>query len=364
MWQAIPWARFALHSRPKPRVQGKPRPARRLFLEELEDRIQPTVIFPPQFGGETLLQSSAGDYNYVPLSSPNVHVIFWGSYWATHSDQITSLTRDMTTILNSNYTGGLTDYHSDGKVVYAGPPYQDPSALPAGFEPGNSGNSGSAIQGEIDSFINTNPTVLSPPSNGDAIYTVVTEEDTGGGSYNAPGIYTTSSGSTLPLMMISLAFVPSDQDGFDRTFSHELIEAMSSNPNNHDGLGVQVTPGSNLPPDVLGTASIPGQIADYEPGTFPAYAYRIGGSSGVRVTPYWSNATDSSGAYLPGQGNYIVPDGNTQELTLKPIWTVDSSGHHVHNGQYDLYINGDQLANHPDDSLTINDTRFFAESCG
>jgi Ca2+-binding RTX toxin-like protein len=318
-----------------------------LLIEPLEDRMVPTVFITPRFGAENLVPTAFGDFNYTPLVSPDVHLIFWGSYWNTNSAQVDTLKSDFQAIVSSPYTSGMTDYHSAG-LAFNGGVYTDlSSSPPQGYDPGN-GNatdvnghtSFSDLQTEIGNVINDSASgIPAPPSDGDAIYVVVTATGTGA-SYNAPGKYFLPSGFPIPMEMISLSFVPNDFQGCEATFSHELIEAMSSDPvgaiNGFD-CSVGVTPPASLPSNLLRGAApgSPAQICDNEP---EAYGYRIGGPTGQVVAPYWFNAT-LNGGYLLGQGDYIVPDGNSEQVTLQAKWTIDpSTGNAIFNGNYNLSI--------------------------
>jgi hypothetical protein len=302
-----------------------------MSIEQLEDRLVPTVLFTPRFGAENLVANPNGSFFYQPLVSPDVHLIFWGSYWAANSAEVNTLTADAQAIVNSPYTSGMTDYNSAG-VAFNGAVYVDSSSdPPQGYDPGNgnakdvSGNTSySDLQTEINNVINNPATgIPQPPSDGDAIYTVITAGGTGA-SYNAPSQYFLPNGFPIPMEMISLSFVPNYTQGAALVFSHELIEAMSSDPIGYlsgRDFGVGVTTPAGLPANIF--VGSPAQICDNEP---EAYAYRLGGPTGQLVAPYWFNATGSTGAYILGQGNYIVPDGNSEQVTLQPIWNIDSSG--------------------------------------
>jgi hypothetical protein len=325
--------------RPHQRAQAR-RPCR-LVLEPFEDRTLPTVFFTPIFGAETLVPTHFGDFNYAPLVSPNVNLIFWGSYWSTNSAQVATLESEFQAIVNSPYTSGMTDYHSAG-VAFNGASHVDTgSDPPQGYDPGNgntkdvNGNTSfSDLQTEIANNINNSASgIPAPPSDGDAIYVVVTATGTGA-SYNSPGQYFLPSGFPIPMEMISLSFVPNNFQGCEATFSHELIEAMSSDPvgffSGFDQ-SVNVTPPADLPANKF--SGSPAQICDNEP---ESYGYRLGGPTGQVVAPYWFNAT-LNGGYLLGQGNYIVPDGNSEQVTLQANWTVVGDIG-TFNGNYNLLI--------------------------
>jgi hypothetical protein len=320
-------------SRPKRR----PRPGRderaRPRLEALEDRCVPTVLFSPVLAPDQLVPTPNHDFHYQTLSSPSVYLIFWGTYWQGHSQEVNAVRADAQTIMAGPYTNGLTRYGSDGRAVYATTYVDTSSSPPAGYDPGNgnardvNGNTSLFdLQTEVARAITNRSVsgVLPPPPNGDAIYVVVAPSSNGNRSYNDhSGSY-----AGAPLSVISLAF-DGNRDDTSAVFGHELIEAMSD-PN---AFGVHV---------VTANGSTD-QICDVEPGE---YWYRLGGPGGVLVPSYWHNAISSTGAFILGAGDCIVPDGNAQQLTLQAApgsWTHDSQGWHFNrHGPFHLTIQGDQ----------------------
>jgi hypothetical protein len=331
------------HKRVRPVKAGRNRlHAFRPTVEQLEELSLPTVLFTPHFGADTLLPSPNGDFHFQTLSSPNVYLIFWGTYWQTNSQQATALSTDIQTVLNSAYTSGLTVYGSDGKAVFGGSYVDAASDPPPGFNPDDYQNQSGIVQSEITNAINTAGSgILPPPSGGHSLYTVITATGTGA-SYNLPG-------TTAGVEMISLSFVPNNTAGAAFVFSHELAEAMSDpfsilDPSHNFGVTIQ------QPSGVTANLDNAGQINDSEA---TAYSYQLGGPTGQLLAPYWNNAVDSSGNYLVGQGNFIVPDGNTEQVTLQAApgsWTVDSQGNEHFNGQYTLAIGP------TDGTITFNDS--------
>ena len=91
----------------------KPR-STRLFLEALEDRTVPTVVFNSAFGGDTIVwgpnwwgepvgQTVTGPLNNNPgaLQDPKVYLIFWGPSWTqANAGKFAS---DAQAIINSAY---------------------------------------------------------------------------------------------------------------------------------------------------------------------------------------------------------------------------------------------------------------------
>lgn len=278
------------------------------------------------------------DYNFQTLSSPNVYLIFWGGYWGFNGQQADALAADIQTILNGPLSGALTVYGSDGKASFGGSYVDFLSNPPPGFDPDGYGTSSQTeVQNEINAVINTPGSgILPPPSNGNAIYAVITNAGTGA-SYSSGGLYTPLGGSPVPMQMISLSFVPDDTAGAALVFSHELLEGMSdpfgsTQPNTNTGVTVQE------PPGVTANLDVHHQICD---GEATQYLYRLGGPNGLLVAPCWSNAYSSPGNPIIGQGNFVVDDGNSEQVTLQAApgaWTLNSQGQEVFDGQFDLTI--------------------------
>jgi hypothetical protein len=278
----------------------------RLQVEQLEDRMVPTILFSPTgYGAEQLTSNSQRH----AMQSPNVNLLFWGSYWGTQQGLTDQMKIGLNTLvlLNSPYLTGLIEYGSDGKANpgkvrydYSDPQYNGQPGFTVG-----------QLNAEVDSKI-YNPNDQNP------IYVVITapgvtgaDQPSGTGGYNK-----------LDLNKYHFAWVgtgsdspggPVNIDGFTRTLSHELVEGMSYAT---DGTGIGVIPPSGVP-------NPQNQIADNE-GEF--YGYRL---AGMLVATYWSYNNQA----------FIVPDGNQQNFTLYPKW--DSN--HNFQGNYNLYIQGGQL---------------------
>jgi hypothetical protein len=140
---------------------------------------------------------------------------------------------------------------------------------------------------------------------------------------------------------------------FGQLFAHELAEMMSDPVSN----GVVVSGGANLPrtSQFLSNPSAPpsdpsnwGQIADFEPedaaGAIQYYTYHLGGRSGPAVQAVWSYTNKA----------FVVTDGTSQLFQLTPDWSGVGTSTPTFANTYDLTINGDQLANTVNDSITLS----------
>jgi hypothetical protein len=295
---------------------------RRPGVECLEDRTLLTVAFQPVWGPET-----ATDNGGSKMSSPPVYLLFWGSYWnsAQGKADSSSITSKAQALLGSQYFSGLTQYGSDGKASFGGTgfDYSNPSAS---FNDGD-------LRDEVDNFWGNGL----PESDGVLpIYVVITQK--GATDTNCPsaaGCHMLKDDNDwlvdddqMPLAWVGLQ---GSVDSTTSVLSHELVESMSDlDPNS----GINVTPGANW-----GKTGLPGgsEIGDNEPDGV-RYTYRLGGPGGVKVQAYWSQQ----------DGTYIVPDGNTQQVVLNPIWNGTSF-----TGTYTLTVVGDQ-AGHINDNLQIS----------
>jgi hypothetical protein len=330
-----------------------------LFVESLEERTVPTVIFDPVFPKETLAKSAP----YTVLNDPTVYLIFWGSGWT--KDEASAWATDAQTIINSSYLSELKEYGSDGKAHYS-PYWIDPSSPPSGYDPGaggndSNGNSSSAdMQAEIKKAIEdpTSP-IFGPPANATItqapVYVVIpdpVDSNQTNAGYNSPQTYGTSA-----INSISIGTWLNNQSYFDDRFSHELAERMSDP--GEDGTGVELQwPTSSSFPSYLKNSGII-QIGDGEAemGGEVHYFYQLG-QKGPNVQPLWSASTpDSSGS----NGAFIVKDGNSQNVYLQAIWnqgqipnTNPQQYGLIPNGHYNLVLKGDQSGAGQSDTITIN----------
>jgi hypothetical protein len=297
----------------------------RLEVESLEDRLVPTIVFNPAFGGETIKPGSTN----VGLQNPSVDLLFSGPFWNTGSGKLaeTSLLNGAKAILNSPYLSGLTQYGSSGTAHFAAS-WTDTNSI--SVDP----HSGASV-GDVWSFLQNS--VSSRNAGVATIFVVVSDPNSSqsyDGGWNIPTdlMVRTPAPFYEPTHMIwigTTSVFPST-DVFTSDLSHELAETMSD-PNPGNG-GTEVNPPSGLPASLANPGG--NQIGDYEPAAAYQvhYAYRLNGPGGVLVQPYWS-AKDNA---------FIVPDGQTDNFYLNPIWTSSNT----FTGTYSLSVQGDQLGNH------------------
>jgi hypothetical protein len=70
------------------------------WIEQLEDRTVPSILYMPQFGNET-----ATDRGGLQLRNTEVYLIFWGSYWGSDlgSQELQEIQHGLGNILSSSY---------------------------------------------------------------------------------------------------------------------------------------------------------------------------------------------------------------------------------------------------------------------
>jgi hypothetical protein len=309
----------------KARARRRPATSRRtrLELEALEERAVPTIMFMPHFGAQTMASDSAN----AGTQHPTVNLVFAGPFWNTQIGQQdeAAIINSTKSILNGPYLSGLTQYGSDGKANF-GQSWNDAATLP-------NNPSSSAIQSFLQTSISRH---AADPGLYDyrhaPIYLVVSDPNhsANSGGKNAPGTYVSfgqgwGRGAWPQFENINMVHIGTQagsdghviKDWFTMTESHELAEVMSD-PAYH---GAHFNPPAALPLQNLGN-----QIADNEPELGQEhYGYRLGGDL---VQPYWS-ARDQA---------FIVPDGNSQNFYLYPIWNNASF-----TDTFNLRV-GDQLA--------------------
>ncbi len=324
--KAQPICKYATPSKKKPTI--------RLSLEALEDRLVPTVVFTPQFGSETYTGSHNG------MQDPPVHLIFSGPYWNTAQGQQNEQTIIASTknIVGGPYLSGLKQYGSDGKATYA-----------------NSWNASSTVAGNptttaLQSFLQ-NEIDLNPAGQPDLladsqhapIYVVLSDPTSSGagqnGGYNASGTYDRYIfAANVHMIWVGTGKFAGEtnaqwKDILTSAISHELAETISD-----PSLPGNITPGNRLPAGI-GASAVP-QIGDFEPegSGGSKYGYRLNGDL---MQPYWSQNDKA----------FIVPDGNTQNFYLQPIWSSNTF-----NGQYNLSVSGDQRGTNYNDQIAIGQT--------
>ena len=160
----------------------KPQAKFRPQFDTLEQRDVPTVVFAPQFGPETVTGAN------VAMSSAKVNVIFSG-HRQTAQGKVdeTTLFNSLQNIINGPYLSGLTQYGSDGKVLFWSD-WNDPATVP------------SNASGRLQSFLQTSIGKFggSPGSNDvqhAPIYLVISDPISSAGAnggWNAPGTYNQS----------------------------------------------------------------------------------------------------------------------------------------------------------------------------
>jgi hypothetical protein len=308
------WLRSAIRTMKPGR---RPAPARtnrvRLALEALETREVPTVAFTPQFAGtavtppagDTLAHEEAGS-----LKSPDVVVIFSGSDWISNQgfmNQQTTL-KAIQSILSSQYLSDLQQYGSDGKAIY----YSSWATTSVPPLSNGSSPSGSDLSTFVDNqikFMRQQPAELAylvPPASATTLYFVITDPKDSGTGFTTSGFNGPGGSATHVAFVGAKGFDFGNFGAFTAVFSHELAESMAN--------GIHVND-----PGKLGLGF---QIADGEPETLAGgYDYRING--GLLVQAYWSQA----------DGAWVVPDGNTQLVTLALTSSTSTTFNLTANGQ-------------------------------
>jgi hypothetical protein len=289
-------------------------PRARLLIEELEERLVPTIVVTPHYGPEGEW-SGNGDH----LSSIAVDLVFWGSgnYWnnSTVQQYYTAAGK----MLASGYLSGITQYGSDAQASLFSSYVTDTSALTDKVgkddvedEAGNLADAGRLHTGLPTVYVFVTPDI--------------TPEDFGanvaGDNWNDGVTHLIWVGATVN------SNGSPNLDNFTLFLSHELAEAMSSTDDN--GFLAEANP--NWPnPDGISTH---GQIGDYEPNS---YSFRA--LDGAMVQPYWSQHDQA----------FIVGDSTSaQQVFLTPIYTSGSF-----SGQYSLAVFGDR-AGGANDTITLD----------
>jgi Ca2+-binding RTX toxin-like protein len=337
---------------------------------QLEDRLVPTVSFTPVFGNFTADTSTS--HNGAVLNSPDVVLIFEGSYWtAPTANPPTSITLQdvfdaVNHIIASPYTDPLSQYGSFGRTTASVFHTETDLSITTNAAGAQGFREGSLIKidagtlsAAADSWM-TLADVISPRSD-HSLYFVITPP--GVQDFDASGVWGyhksrfhsevdfdgTTQKAAVPFgwLGINVDGTVKTRDGqiddFSRTFSHELVEARTDPYINNPPDANRYAQGANWndPSDPVD------EIADFEPDG-RRYTYRL--LSGTVVQPYWSNTINA----------FVVADGNNQTVTVNPLWTVNSAGQPMSPflKQFDVVINGDQIvSNAQNDSITIDITR-------
>jgi hypothetical protein len=273
--------------------QHRPHKCRRpLVLETLEERAVPTVIW-GSAGSRTV-----ADAGGPVLTQVDVDLVFWGAGWNSAQALMNNVISSVTTIMNSPFLSGLSQYRGVGNGQLLR------TDLIASSSPSSTFTNGQ-VQNMLTANINSG--VLPPPSSdSQLLYMVITQPGSSAGGTLGEHYWAMLNGTTYHYGWTTNN---GSLDAITRVFSHELTESVTD-------------PEANL------------NTAFYVPETNdeicdpPAqnYTYRL---DGVLVQSSLSQADQA----------YDVYDGNTQKLFLTSTKA--------------LTINGGQLDN-PDDTITLD----------
>jgi hypothetical protein len=317
-------------SRPASRAARRRLQRRPLVLEQLEDRVVPTVKFTPLYSGTFETGDTVANHQYS-LHDPTVDLIFAGTYWTqTPQGQLdrNDLANSVFSLMNplspnSHYFDALAQYGFQG-TVHTGQNFQN-DFIPILDVANNTLPGIGSLESYIQTFIHIIKG-LNVQSN--HMYfviidpTVVPSAPTGGGNISPiPDV-----GAFLQGIVVAPKFLPGslvlDKDSFTRSASHELAENIVSDVHVSD-------------PRMLRGGF---QICDNEPEVPPNYyTYRI---NGELVQAYWSQQ----------DGAWVVPDANSQVITLVP----HANTNNLPDGTYGLSVG---TPNAPfDGTLTLSET--------
>jgi hypothetical protein len=290
------------------------RPPSRPAVDQLEDRCQPSIVFTPKFGGETVRDAI---FNSVLNLKTPVYLIFWGgAEWGDGNGNpnpaAVAIGQAMSSVLPGPYMSALGQYRVGmGNASVVGW-VVDTSEPASGFS-----------QDDVANVVNSAIDHLGLPDEDDIpnetpLYVVVTPS--GIISDQGPGISGYHSyeslGSFPDLDKGPFAWVGAtgSLDATTVTASHEVVEA-ASDPDPFDFT-------YNVVHGALWTGAPEVEICDNEAEN---YTYREP-QTGTLVQSYW---LPDPNPHDPNHGNYVVPDGNNlQNFT-------------VTNGT--LFVEGDQF---------------------
>jgi hypothetical protein len=340
--------------------RGRARPATarpfRPSVEALEDRLTPTILFQPQFGADTLATTPNGPL----LSSARVSLIFEGSYWnnptgITRQDVINTVNE----ILGSSYLNGAIQYGATGTGSLVST--ANDTSMPVA-----SNNSFTESDLKAAAGRHVAATLTAPAD--EPIYFVVTAPGITdstrpglGGFHNeltydatlTVGFFQVPVPEKAPFGWLGINGSSRSRqiDSFSDIFSHEVAESVTD-PYLHSAAAVQVEHGSsfNDPDDTVD------EIADFEPDG-ARYTYRLG--NGALVQAYWSQQAQQ----------YVVADGTSQTFEMTPRYGtklvngVSVPDQNQFFGNFDLTVNGDQLAN-KNDTISIDTIASGAQAGG
>jgi hypothetical protein len=273
-------------------ARPSPRP---LVVEYLEERTVPTVIW-----------SSAGSRMVVDAGGPvithvDVDLVFWGAGWNNSSTPMNKVIDSVTTIMNSPYLSGLSQYRGIGNGQLLRTDFIT-STSPA------ANTTDAQYSAFVRTQLNNGNLSVTPNMDSQILYMVIPQPGTTDPTESAGGAHGTNVANS-GRFSYGWTENTSNLDTITVIFSHELTEAVTDpQVNFHNGFWVPSTDD---------------EVSD---GDAQSYTYRL---DGVLVQSSLSQADHA----------YDVYDGNTQKLVL-------ASG-------LALTVNGDQLAN-PDDTITVD----------
>ncbi len=283
----------------------------RLQLEDLADRVMPSILFGNTPG------LTVSDNNGPVLSSAQVRVVFWGTGWNSSGglalrgqviNSINSLTAPSGTYFASTAPGAdLGQYRPGGT---GSRPVIDNFFATSNFSPGATFTANDVLNMlRNTSPFNTQPNfyyyVIPDPSSDPSPSCGCAAEHT----FGTIGSTTTHFGFSRNLPLGTAGQL----DDLTILYSHEMVESITD----PEGTALQVNPRN---PNAWN------EIADNEA---QLYGYRL---NGVWTQAYWSRS----------DGKFTVPTGQSQHFFV--------SGGLIPRV---LTVNGDQLANH-NDSITVD----------
>jgi hypothetical protein len=276
---------------------SRPRSFQRLpfFLEPLEERTVPTIIW--SNAGSRIVVDSGGPV----LTHADVDLVFWGPGWSNAQALKTKVINAVTTILNSSYLSGLSQYRGIGNaqllrtddITYTSPGSRSTSA-------------------QFDAFVRTNlnngSLPITPLMDSQILYMVIPQPGTSDPLENLGGAHGTDQ-SVSGRFHYGWALNQNSLDGITYFFSHELTEAITDPEVDYR--------------QAFWVPSTNDEICDDEAQD---YSYRI---DGVLVQSSLSQRDRA----------YEVYDSTTQRFVLSRTRA--------------LTVNGHQLSD-PDDTITID----------
>ncbi len=339
--RAHPFADSRLQRRKAQQRQAKTR----LYLEKLEDRVVPTIVFYPDFGTEPTSYGGGPVLNDAP-----VYLLFWGSYWNTSqgSTSQTQLTNAITNELNSPLYGNLKQY-KDNNSNTAGPAYVNGSWTATETADPSNGFSDSQLQNVVQAAVNDpnshipSPSAIEATDGGHApIYIVITppgiDSYRGSNTWGYHNYFNSNNqnfvygwvGNFTGIAPSGYGPTLNEQDVVTTTASHEIGESLTDPliPN-----GYEAESGVNW--SLFRTWD---EIGDFEA---EAYNYRLNGSL---VQSLWDSNAQA----------FTISDGNSQNFYINPQWIVDYFGLPLSYNGNKLTVEGDQLGANYNDTITIN----------